>query len=142
MANQEVQAAPRWFVPVAAIALLWNLLGCAALTMDALAVGPPLTDAQLAYASTVPLWAKAASWTAVGAGVAGSILLLWRKASTIFGFAVSLIAVLIQDLWMFILSDAQAVFGSSPLVMQAGVAAIAMVLLWLANQARTRGWIS
>lgn len=135
------QAAPRWLMVVAIVALAWNLLGFAALAMDALNAGTALPEAQAVYAATVPLWAQAASWIAVGAGIAGCLLILRRQARAVVAFAVSLIALIVQDAWLFVLSGAQAVFGPTPLVMQAMVAAIAVGLLWLANHARTNGWI-
>lgn len=133
--------APKWLIWVAVLALMWNLLGFAALAMDTLQAGPALTEAQATYAATVPVWAKVASWVAVGAGIAGCLLLVRRQAKAVVAFAVSLIALVFQDLWMFVLSDAQTVFGSAPLVMQAMVAAIAAALLWLAMQSRSKGWI-
>lgn len=134
--------APAWLKWVAIIALVWNLLGFAAVAMDTLQAGPPLTGEQAAYAAAIPVWAKVSSWIAVGAGTAGALLLLRRQARAVGAFALSLVGLVGQDLWMFFLSDAASVFGTAPLVMQSLVAIIAVALLWLAIHARKAGWIS
>lgn len=135
------QAAPKWLNWVVVIALLWNLLGFAALAMDSLQMGPPLTPEQAAYAAAVPIWAKAASWIAVGAGIAGCLLLLRRQTRAVLAFAVSLLALVVQDVQMFVVADAGTLFGSTPMVMQAMVALIAAFLLWLAVSGRRKGWL-
>lgn len=135
------QAAPKWLNWVAALALLWNLLGFAALAMDTLQMGPPLTPEQADYAAAVPIWAKAASWIAVGAGIAGCLLLFRRQVRAVVAFAVSLLALIVQNVQMFVMADTGALFGPTPMVMQAMVAIIAAVLLWLAISARSKGWL-
>ena len=134
------QAAPSWFPAVAVIALLWNLAGLAALMMDALAVAPPLTAAQAAYATTIPGWSISASWIGVGAGVAGAILLLRRSNRAVSAFAISLIAIIVQDVGMFGIADAIAAYGQAPLMMQGCVLVIGVLLLWLAAKAKSAGW--
>lgn len=135
------QDAPKWRNWVAVFALLWNLLGFAALAMDSLQMGPPLTPEQAAYAASVPIWAKAASWVAVGAGIAGCLLLLRRQARAVLAFTVSLLALVVQDVQMFVVADAGSLFGSAPMVMQGMVALIAALLLWLAVSGRGKGWL-
>jgi len=136
------RSVPRWFRWLVVAGLLWNVLGFVAVAMNTLGAGPPLNDAQEAYGASVPIWAVAASWIAVGAGVAGCLLMLRQQARAISALATSLVAILVQDLWMFVLSDTQMVFGSMPLIMQSIVAAIAVMLLWLASHARTKGWLN
>lgn len=134
------QSAPPWFSAVAVIALLWNLLGLAALMVDALSAGPPLTAEQAVFAATVPAWTHSASWIGVGAGVAGAILLLRRSNRAVTAFTLSLIAVIVQDVGMFGIADATAAYGQTPLIMQGCVLIIALLLLWLAIRAKAAGW--
>mgnify|MGYP007034171025 CR=1 FL=1 len=65
-----MEQAPKWFLPVAITALLWNLIGCAAylsdvmLTPDALA---KMTAAQQAMHDARPAWsARPRSRSGVG----------------------------------------------------------------------------
>jgi hypothetical protein len=132
---------PRYFVPVAIVALLWNLLGVAALAMDAMADPAALTPAQQALAASTPLWAKIGSWVGVGAGALGSLGLVLRKSWAVPLLAISLAGVVVQDVWLFGMADVGAAYGSAPLVMQGVVLAIAVALLLLARNARAKGWL-
>ena len=132
---------PRYFVPVAIVALLWNLLGLAALAMDAMADPAALTPAQQALAASTPLWAKIGSWVGVGAGALGSLGLVLRKSWAVPLLAISLAGVVVQDVWLFGMADVGAAYGSAPLVMQGVVLAIAVALLLLARNARAKGWL-
>ena len=77
-----MQTAPKWFKPVAIVALLWNALGCAAYLSDVMLTPEDLaamsTADQAIYAAR-PAWAVAASAFAVWGGALGSIGLILRK---------------------------------------------------------------
>lgn len=133
---------PKWFTPVAVVALLWNLLGAAALAMDAMADPAALTPAQQALVASTPLWAKIGSWVGVGAGALGSLGLVLRKGWAVPLLAVSLAGVVVQDVWLFGMADVAPAYGSAPLVMQGVVLLIAIALLWLARSARAKGWLN
>ena len=52
--------APKWFLPVVIIALLWNLMGCAAYLSDAMLSAADIakmSDAEKAMTAARPLWA-------------------------------------------------------------------------------------
>lgn len=133
--------APKWFTPVAFVALLWNLVGAAALAMNALADPAALTPAQQALVASTPLWARIASWCAVAAGALGSLGLTLRKGWAAGALLVSLAAVIVQNMWLFAIADVGSAYGPTPLVMQGLVLVIAIALAMLARSARARGWL-
>jgi hypothetical protein len=133
---------PKWFMPVAVVALLWNLMGCAAYLMDvmltpeAVAAMPP--DQQALYAAR-PVWAVAAYAFAVWGGALGCVGLLVRKRWAKGAFLASLLGLIVQD---------AALFGMSPVPLSATIYAlqgmvlvIAVLLLMLANRASRDGWL-
>ena len=73
---------PKWFMPVAIVALLWNLMGCAAYLMDVTltpaAVAAMSADQQALYAAR-PMWAVAAYAIAVWGGALGCAGLILKK---------------------------------------------------------------
>jgi hypothetical protein len=64
---------PKWFRPLAVVALIWNLLGCAAYLADVTLTAEDvarMTPAQQELYAARPKWAVAATATAVWAGAA------------------------------------------------------------------------
>ena len=85
--------------------LIWNLLGVAACAMQvtadraALARSDPI-GAQ-AFAA-MPGWAWAAYFVAVIAGTVGAVLLIMRRRKAVALFALSLMGVVVQFGWTFL----------------------------------------
>lgn len=136
---------PKWFKPVAIVALLWNLLGCAAylsdvmMTPEALA---QLTPAQQAMYAARPAWAVAATAVAVWFGAAGSLGLIVRKRWAVALLVISLSGVIVQELALFVISDAGAQAGAVAYAMQGLVLVVALGLVWLARRAASQGWLA
>ena len=113
-------------------ALIWNLIGLViyigqvSMSAESLA---RLTEDQQALITSTPTWANAAWAIAVNAGVFGSLLLLLRKTWAIPMFALSLAAVVIQDIEAFVLRDAFGVLGVNSLLIPSMVFVIAVALL-------------
>ncbi|MCP1470805.1 hypothetical protein J3E64_002498 [Sphingobium sp. OAS761] len=111
--------APRTLLIIGIVLLLWNLTGVAAFVMqygadlDELARTDPVTAHAFA---TMPAWLWGVYAVAVGAGTAGAIMLLMKKAAAASLFLVSLIAVLVQFGYTLLGTD---------LIAQKGVAAAA-----------------
>jgi len=133
---------PKWFIPVAVVALLWNLMGCAAYLMDVMltpeAVAAMPADQQALYAAR-PAWAVAAYAIAVWGGALGCVGLIMRKRWAKGAFLASLLGLIAQD---------AALFGMSPVplsttiyALQGMVLVIAVLLLVLANRASRDGWL-
>ena len=117
-----MSTSPKWFRPVAVVALLWNLLGCAAYLVD-VSLSPEqiakLTPEQQALYASRPAWAVAATAIAVWFGAAGSLGLVLKKAWATWLLVLSLAGVVAQDLWLFVLSDAAAEVAAKLLVAHA-----------------------
>lgn len=134
---------PKWFMPVAVLALLWNLIGCAAylsdvtITPEALA---QMSAGERALYASRPAWAVAATAFAVWGGAAGCVALLLRRRLALPLFAISLVGLIGQDLGLFVLSGVPV--GGAVVGMQAMVFAIAVALLLLARRAEAEGWLA
>ena len=136
---------PVSFWIVAGVALAWNLIG---LFMYYSGVGATPEELQAVYTpeqyaaiEATPLWVTSAFAIATTIGVIASIVLLLRKAVAFLLFVVSFVALLVQDLYLFLLSDSLAVFGSSLLIIQGAVLTGAVIWIWYAHHARKKGWI-
>lgn len=135
---------PKWFRPVGIVALLWNLIGCAAYLADVM-MSPEavaqLTAAQQAMYAARPTWAVAATAIAVWFGAAGCVGLLLRKRWATPLLLASLAAVIVQDVWLFFMSG---VSQADPVAMalQALVLLIAIGLVMVARKAAAQGWIA
>ena len=133
-----------WFI--GGVALIWNLLGMFMYYMTVSATPEQLatrySPEEMALMESVPAWATSASGLAVTAGVLGSLCLLFRKAWAVPLFVVSLLAVLVQDLHMFVLNDTVAVFGMVPVYIQSAVVVVGIFLIAYSRSAKRKGWLS
>ncbi|MBW7933363.1 MAG: hypothetical protein H3C62_07065 [Gemmatimonadaceae bacterium] len=135
---------PKWYKPVAVVAFLWNLLGCAAYLSDAM-ISPDdlakMTAAQQAMYNSRPAWGVAATAFAVWFGAAGSLGLFLRQRWALPVLVISLLGVIAQDVGIFALRGDTEV-AASAWVLQGLVLVVAVLLALLARTARTRGWIA
>lgn len=135
---------PKWFVVVAIVALLWNLLGCIAFISDMLLTADDiakLPEAQRALYNARPIWAVVATAVAVFSGLLGCIGLLMHRKWAFTLFVVSLIGLLAQDFGLFVLADGVRLGGPVPLVLQTIVLLVAIGLILLSRKAIVREWI-
>ena len=138
-------AAPKWYLPVAIVALLWNLLGCMAYLSDVMLKPEDvakLPAAQQALYAARPAWSVAATAFAVWGGALGCLGLIMRKRWATPVLIVSLLGVIGQDLSLFVMSGAIAQAGAVALVLQGLVLVVSIALVMLARKAAARGWIS
>lgn len=128
-------------------ALIWNLIGMivyvgqVSATPEGLAAAG-YTAGQIAFLEQSPAWVTSAFAIAVTAGVLGSLFLLLRKAWAVPAFVVSLVAVLAQNFYSFVLEDVTAVYGMAPVGIQAAVIVIAAALIWYSLKTKGKGWLS
>lgn len=121
--------APRSFLGIGIILLLWNLMGVFAFIMQysadlsQLAKSDPYTARIFA---AMPGWAWVAYAVAVGAGTLGAVLLLLRKAAAAPLFLLSIIAVIVQFGYSFIHTDLLAVKGVTAAIFPAVILIIAI----------------
>lgn len=134
---------PKWYLPVAIVALLWNLIGCAAhlhdvmLSPEDIAMMP--ADQQALYAAR-PGWSVAATAVAVWGGAVGCLGLILRRRWATPLLIASLAGVILQDLSLFAMSD-KAAIPSAAYVMQGLVLLISIGLVILARKSAARGWL-
>ncbi|MEQ6333179.1 sugar transporter [Sphingobium sp. MK2] len=133
---------PRFFIIIAVILLLWNLMGVAAFIMQ---YGADLTELAKTDPTTAQAFATMPNWVwliyaiAVGAGAIGALLLLMRKAAAASLFLVSLIAVLVQFGYTLLGTDLVAIKGVSALTFPAVIILIAVVQLLYARALVAKG---
>lgn len=127
---------PRYFIVIAIVLLLWNLMGLAAFAMQytadltELAKSDPVTAQAFA---AMPAWVWIAYAIAVGAGTLGAVLLLMKKATAASLFLLSLIAVVVQFGYTFLGTDLLAVKGPSVIAFPAFIVVMAVVQLLYAR---------
>lgn len=136
---------PKWYRPVTVVALLWNLLGCAAYLADVTISAEDvlkMSEAQQALYASRPWWAVSATAIAVWGGALGCLGLIMRKAWATPVLVASLAGVIIQDIGLFGLTDAAAESGPAAVAMQGLVLAVSIGLVVLARKAAARNWIT
>ncbi|CAN7230979.1 hypothetical protein LJR168_003260 [Pseudoxanthomonas sp. LjRoot168] len=130
---------------VAVFALVWNLIGVAmwylqvSMTPEQLAAMP---EAQRQVYEGTPGWINIVFAVAVFGGVLGALGLLMKKRWAGTMFLLSLIALLVQMIGAYVVTPAWAAYGPVGLMMPVVLLLIALFLLWYANKAKARGWLS
>ncbi len=141
MATAMPVSRPAWFTAVALIAVIWNALGVAMYLSSVGVFGDPtagLTNAERMAATSIPEWITGAFAIGTCAGLIGSIGLLLRRTWAQPVLILSLVALLVLEGWILFFSGAREVFGIGiPITVVTG----AVLLAWLATQARRRGWL-
>ncbi|MFQ5732358.1 MAG: hypothetical protein ACE5KM_10440 [Planctomycetaceae bacterium] len=138
-------AVPAWYWVIAAAALLWNLMGCAAFGMEILAQESMMeswTEEQKEWARSIPSWIYFVYGLAVTTGVAGSIGLFLRKGWSVSLLAICLAAVIVQMVYTMIIVGGMQVMGPSSAVMPSLVIVLSAAVLWFSRFARGKGWLA
>lgn len=141
----QTSAVPAWFWIIAVLAVLWNALGVMAYFADVnqtpeqmAALSQTMQDL---YASR-PSWAVGGFAVAVFGGLLGGILLLLKKKLASSVFLVSLLGLLVQNVYWFGMAKAHQVFPASSHVMPLVVMLVAVFLVWFARSSAAKGWIN
>ncbi len=135
---------PIWFWIVAVIALLWNLAGLSQFFMDVSMTSEQLSTLTLEEQELYkqrPLWALIGFAIATLGGTLGAIFLLLKKSWCHPLFLISLIGLILQNVWSFFMSDAMEVYGSMAAIMSSVVIIFALFLLWFAKFSIKKGWV-
>ena len=138
-----MNTAPKWFTPVAVLALLWNLLGCFMIAMDAMmppdAVAALPADQQAIHAARAP-WMVIGSIVAVAAGALGSLGLVLKRRWATPLLILSVLGLVVQDLG-FVLIARTLPIPTAGWIMQGLVLVIAILLVVMAHKAARHGWL-
>jgi hypothetical protein len=131
---------PKWYMPVAVLALLWNLIGCAAYLSDVMmtpeAVAQLPADQQAMYAAR-PTWAVSATAIAVWGGALGAVGLILRKRWARPLLVASLAGIVAQDVGLLMMTR-----DPAALALQGVVLVIGIALVFLARKAAASGWLA
>lgn len=145
MADASVtKARPPWHVWAVGVAsLLWNSFGAMDFVMTQSrnkAYMSGFTPAQLEFYYGFPAWVVAAWGIAVWGGVAGSLLLLFRRRLSVPLFLASLVGMVLTSVHNYALSNGLKVMGGAgALAFSAVIIAIGVVLLLYARSMSRRG---
>lgn len=135
---------PVWFWIVAAIMLLWNLMGVGSffshvgMSEEALAALP---EAEQELYASYPMWATVAFAFAVFGGALGCLALLLRRKWAKPLLIISLIAIIIQMFHSLVIAKAMDVYGPGAVAMPVMIIVTAVFLVWLANFSIKRHWL-
>ena len=136
---------PTWFMVVAVVLFIWNLLGVMAYVMQ-VTMSPEimaaLPEEQREMYENIPSWAMAAFAIAVHGGALGCLLLILKKNLAGLFLQLSLAGVLVQMYHSFFISKNYEAFGPGAMVMPVMVMVIAIYLVTLAAKAKARKWTS
>lgn len=133
---------PTWYWIVSGILLLWNAIGCFA-CFSQMTASPDkiakLPEGQRAAWLAMPTTAKAGYVVAVAAGLLGAVALLLRCAAAGPLFLASLLGVIVQFGWFFMVYRGASRFGLSSLAFPVFIAMVAVAQIGFACCARTMG---
>ena len=138
----EAVKTPKLFWIIAILSLLWNLVGAFDYTMTQTrnqAYLDNFSQEQLDYYLGFPTWVIFFWALAIWSSVAGSILLLLRKAWAVPVFLVSLVSMVINAIYNYGLSDGMAVAGTGGFIFTLVIFVIALGLWLYARAMRKRG---
>ena len=145
MVEETNKQSPKWFMVVAAVLLVWNLLGVMAYIAQ-VTMGPQalaaMPDEQRQVIENTPAWATAAFAVAVNFGALGCVLLLLKRNLAGLFLQLSLAGVVVQMFHSFFMSNSFEVYGPGGLVMPVLVIVIAIYLVALAAKAKAHRWTS
>jgi hypothetical protein len=135
---------PKWFIAVALIALLWNLIGVLAfisqVTMSVAAL-EQLPKAEQALYINMPLWANAAFAIAVFAGTTASFMLVCKMSWTVHFYMLSLSGIIVQFYHLYVIEQALDILGIERLVLPITVLLLAIALLLFSMSAKRKCWL-
>ncbi len=145
--NTNVQAVkpPSWFWIASILGLLWNGLGAVAYLGQAFMteeMKESLPPDQLTLMENTPAWVTAAFAIAVWGGLLGCIALLLRKRWAKTLLLASLLGILAQMGYSFLMTNAHVVYGTNQgVIMPVLVIIIGVILYLFSRTAERRLWL-
>jgi hypothetical protein len=143
--NNSNTTAPKWFVFLVIVLAIWNLMGVMAfvmqMTMTAEQIAALPEKEQMLY-QDIPLWVNIAFGCAVFGGALGCIALVFKKAIALPILFISLAGVIVQMFHAFVIANSFEVYGPGGTIMPIMVVVVALYLVWLANNAKVKGWLT
>lgn len=143
--SQQNSAPPVWFWVVVVVAILWNLIGLLAFSADPFFQPESLdkmSQAQQDGYAARPTWVFIAFAVAVITGTIGSILLALKKTVASPVLLLSLIAVLLQNFYMFGIAGMHTAMDSASMALPMMIVLVAIFLVWFARFCAKKDWLS
>ena len=109
--------------------------------MQTIALIAALPDAQRVVYESMPPWLAIFYGLGVFGGALGALGLLLRRRWAMPLFAISLAAVLVQMIAVYVFTPAWEASGAAGLPMTLLIVGIAIFLFWYARRASSRGWL-
>ena len=147
MSNDQTKtkAVPIWFWVISAIGLFWFLMDFMAFYMRVFTAEQTLEkmpEAQQTLYQAMPSWVNVVFALEVFGGLLGCVMLLLRKKWATALLALSIIGVVCQTMYIWLMSDAIDVMGSMAIVMPLVAFIIGMALYFFSKFATANGWLS
>lgn len=143
MTNGSIKP-PTWFMVVAVIALVWNLLGVFAYLGEAF-ITPEmleaLPDEQRDMIENRPAWATAAYALAVWGGFLGCLLLVLKRKLAQMILIVSLLGVLVQMTYNLFMAESTVTYGPGEMIMTIMIPLISIGLVLMAKKGIANEWL-
>ena len=144
--SESTTKPPTWFWIVAVLGLVWNAIGAFAYLGQAYMTDDmkaSLPEDQLQLMEATPAWVTGAFAIAVWGGLLGCIFLLMRKRWAKPVLLVSLLGIVLQMGYSFLMTNAMQVYGAlQAVVMPVLILAIGLLLYFFSGIAIKRRWIS
>ena len=145
MVAEATNKVPKGYWIVSILALVWMLFGVMAWVMDLMtdeAALAELSEAQRQLYTSRPSWLFGVYAVAIFSGLAGAAGLLVRKPWAITAFGLSLVAIIVQFGYTFLVMDAYRLLGATALPFPLVIFAIGVSLLWFSVWSRKRQWFT
>ena len=135
------QPVARWYLVAALAAVLFMALGCAVFLLDALTDPASLPLDQRAAHGAQLLWLIGANGIAVGAGLAGSLLLIVRRRLAEPLLLGALVAVGIWLAGLLLVPRLRDTLGTDDIAVAVVVVLMSWTIYWFARHSRQKGWL-
>lgn len=136
---------PVWFWIVSVLALLWNLMGVGAYLFEALSspegLAAQYSEREVAAVLARPAWATGVFAIAVFGGAIGCLGLLLRKEWAKWPLILSLLAVIIQQVYIWGMTDTASHMSGAAWIMPIMIPVVALLLVLFARKGIIRGWL-
>ena len=139
--ESNVRPVAGWYWVAGIAALLFMAVGCAGFVMDVMTDPNTLDPAQKALFLARPTWMKAAYTIAVWSGLAGVVMLLFRRRLAEPLLFVSLAATVLTFLPYADVPRVKAAVGTPDVIAAVVVITLVALTCLLARTARQRGWL-
>ena len=136
---------PKWFWIIGVLALIWNLLNVTIFFSDVVLMTPQrlakMEEPMRAAYENAPQWANISNGIYVCFGTLGSIFLLLKNKLAFPAFTISLAAICIMLVDVFIVSKYYEVLGTSFIIGPIVIFIVGALLVWYSKTPKTKSWL-